>query len=160
MIPLLCKPVLDVFNRGEGRGEVESAARIANPRAESGKPLQLLLVLLLSLVACSSEYQDVTIVIDDFRFSPARVDVQAGQAVHLVVRNQGRETHRFQSPLLTQHRVAVVAEAGEPSGSLEQGMPLVPGQRLELDLTLPPGVYHFRCPIKGHRGMQGTIVVS
>lgn len=122
--------------------------------------VKFLSVLVLSLGACSSEYQDVTIVIDDFRFSPARVDVQAGQAVHLVVRNQGRETHRFQSPLLTQHGVEVVAEAGEPAGSLEQGMPLVPGQRLELDLTLPPGVYHFRCPIKGHRGMQGTIVVS
>ena len=100
------------------------------------------------------------IVIDDFRFSPARVDVQAGQPVRLVVRNQGRETHRFQSPLLAQPRINVVSEAGEPASSLDHGFPLAPGQRLELVMTLPPGVYHFRCPIKGHRGMQGMIVVQ
>lgn len=115
---------------------------------------------MLGLGACSSEYQDVTIVIDDFRISPARIDVQAGQPVLLVVRNQGRETHRFQSTLLAQYRVEVMPDAGEPAGSLEQGVPLVPGQRLELMLTLPPGIYHFRCPIKGHRGMQGMIVVQ
>ena len=118
------------------------------------------LFVLLGLVACSSGYQDVTIVVDDFRFSPARIDLQAGQSVHLVVRNQGRETHRFQSGLFAQPRVDVVSDAGEPAGSLEQGVPLAPGQRLEFILTLPPGVYHFRCPIKGHRGMQGMIVVS
>ena len=78
----------------------------------------------------------------------------------LVVRNQGRETHRFQSTLLTQPRVEVVADAGEPASSLDHGFPLAPGQRLELMLTMPPGVYHFRCPIKGHRGMQGMIVVQ
>ena len=114
---------------------------------------------MLGLGACSSEYQDVTIVVDDFRFLPARVDLRAGQPMHLVVRNQGRETHQFQSTLVAQHRVEVVSDSGEQAGSLEQGVPLAPGQRLELVLTLPPGVYHFRCPIKGHRGMQGTIVV-
>ena len=119
-----------------------------------------LLFLLLALAACSAEYQEVTIVVDEFRLSPALVDVQAGQPVRLVVRNQGRETHRFQSTLLAQYRVEVMPDAGEPAGSLEQGVPLVPGQRLELMLTLPPGVYHFRCPIKGHRGMQGMIVVQ
>lgn len=121
--------------------------------------VKLIPVILLGLAACSSEYQDVTIVIDDFRFSPARVDVQTGQAVHLVVRNQGRETHRFQATFSAQPRVQVVSEAGPQADSIKQGVPLVPGQRLELDLTLPPGVYHFRCPIKGHRGMQGMIVV-
>lgn len=117
-------------------------------------------VLLLGLAACSSEYQEVTIVVDEFRLSPARVDVQAGQPVHLVVRNQGRETHRFQSTVFTHPGVSVVSDAGEPAGSPKQGVPLAPGQRLELTLTLPPGVYHYRCPIKGHRGMQGMIVVS
>ena len=33
-IPLLCKPVLDVFNRGEGRGEVEIIVVPADPLAE------------------------------------------------------------------------------------------------------------------------------
>ncbi len=75
--------------------------------------VKCLTVLLLGLAACSSEYREVTIVVDDFRFSPARVDVQAGQAVHLVVRNQGRETHRFQSPRFDQPRVEVVSDAGD-----------------------------------------------
>lgn len=123
-------------------------------------PLLCLLLFLLSLSACSSDYQDVTIIVDDFRFSPARVDVQAGQPVHLVVRNQGRAMHRFQSGLFAQPRVEVMSDTGLQAGSLKQGVPLAPGQRLELMLTLLPGVYHFRCPIKGHRGMQGTIVVS
>ena len=115
---------------------------------------------MLSVGACASEYQEVKIVVDDFRFSPTRVDVRAGQSVHLVVRNQGRETHRFQSPLFAQPRVEVVSDAGEPASSLDHGFPLAPGQRLELMLTMPPGVYHFRCPIKGHHGMRGMIVVS
>ena len=122
--------------------------------------VKCLAVLLLGLAACSSEYQQVSIVVDEFRLSPALVDVPAGQPVLLVVRNQGRETHRFQSPLLAQHRVEVMPDSGTQVDALEQGVPLAPGQRLELVLTLPPGVYHFRCPIKGHRGMQGMIVVQ
>ncbi len=122
--------------------------------------VKFLLVLMLGLIACSAEYQDVQIVVDDFRFSPARVDVQAGQPIHIVVRNQGRETHRFQSGLLAGPYVEVVSDAVEPAGSFEQGVPLASGQRIELMLTLPPGIYHFRCPIKGHRGMRGMIVVS
>ena len=44
----------------------------------------------------------------------------------------------------------------EPASSLDHGFPLsLQAQRLELMLTMPPGVYHFRCPIKGHHGMQG-----
>lgn len=116
--------------------------------------------LLLSLGACSSEYQEVKIVIDDFRFSPVRVDLQAGQSVHLVVRNQGREPHRFQSTLLSLPRVNVASYDGKQPDSFDHGFPLAPGQRLELFLAIPPGVYHFRCPIKGHRGMKGIIVVQ
>ena len=122
--------------------------------------VKFLPIFLLSLGACVSEYQEVKIVVDDFRFSPTRVDVRAGQSVHLVVRNQGRETHRFHSPLLAHPRVDVVSDTGPQAASLEQGVPLAPGQRLELMLTLPPGVYHFRCPIKGHHGMRGMIVVQ
>ena len=122
--------------------------------------VKFLPIFLLSLGACASEYQEVKIVVDDFRFSPTRVDVRAGQSVHLVVRNQGRETHRFHSTLFAHPRVEVVSDTGRSAASLEQGVPLAPGQRLELVLTVPPGVYHFRCPIKGHRGMQGMIVVS
>ena len=127
---------------------------------KAGSLVLYLMFLVLGLGACSSEYQEVKIVVDDFRFSPARVDVQAGQPVHLLVRNQGRELHRFHSALFAHPRVDVVADAGKPADSVEHGFPLAPGQRLELVLTLPPGVYHFRCPIKGHRGMRGMIVVQ
>ena len=80
--------------------------------------------------------------------------------MHLVVRNQGRELHRFHSTLFARSRIDLVPDAGRQADALEQGVPLAPGQRFELVLTLPPGVYHFLCPIKGHRGMQGMIVVS
>ena len=148
----------------ENREEWKSGSCVVASRASTLAwglgAVKLIPVILLGLAACSSEYQEVTIIVDEFRLSPTRVDVQAGQPVLLVVRNQGRETHRFQSPLLTQHRVAIVPDIGSQPASLEQGVPLAPGQRLELTLTLPPGVYHFRCPIKGHRGMQGMIVVQ
>ncbi len=115
--------------------------------------------LLLGLGACSSEHQEVKIIVDDFRFFPVRVDLKAGQSVHLVVRNQGREPHRFQSALFSLPQVNVVLDDGKQADP-HHGFALAPGQRLELFLTMPPGVYHFRCPIKGHRGMKGMIVVQ
>ena len=152
-----CLSMIRGKERKNGRlGDVSRASTLAWGRGV----VKFLTVLILGLGACSAEYQEVTIVVDEFRLSPARVDVQAGQPVHLVVRNQGRETHRFQSPLLAEHRVEVVPDAGPQVDALEQGVPLAPGQHLELMLTLPAGVYHYRCPIKGHHGMQGMIVVS
>ena len=114
----------------------------------------------LGLAACSSEYQEVKIVVEDFRFSPARVAVKAEQPVHLVVRSQSRELHRFQSALLSRPQVHVVWNDDEKPESLDRGFPLAPGERVELFLTMTPGVYHFRCPIKGHGGMKGMIVVQ
>ena len=116
--------------------------------------VKFLPIFLLSLGACVSEYQEVKIVVDDFRFSPTRVDVRAGQSVHLVVRNQGRETHRFHSTLLAQPRVDVVSDTGPQAASLEQGVPLAPGQRLELVLTVPPGSITFGVPSKGIAGCR------
>ena len=130
------------------------------PLRTTGCMVRCFTFLLLSLGACSSGYQEVKIVVDDFRFSPVRIDLQAGQSVHLVVRNQGRELHRFQSTLLSLPRVTVVSYDGRQPDPFEHGFSLAPGQRLELFLVIPPGVYHFRCPVKGHRGMKGMIVVQ
>ena len=145
--------------RKQENGSLVVASR-ASTLAWGRGAVKCLAVLVCILGACSAEYQDVTIVVEEFRLSPARVEVQAGRAVRLVVKNQGRETHRFQSTLLAQHPIEVASDTGPQAATLKQGVPLAPGQRLELMLTLPPGVYHFRCPIKGHRGMQGMIVVS
>ena len=120
----------------------------------------LLGFLLLGIGACSSEDQEVWITLDDFRVTPTRVDVTAGQSVHLVVRNQGREPHRFQSTMFSLRGGAVVGGEGETVEQLERGLLLAPGQRVEAVLTLLPGLYHFRCPIRGHQGMNGIIVVQ
>ena len=85
---------------------------------------------MLSLGACASEYQEVKIVVDDFRFSPTRVDVRAGQSVHLVVRNQGRETHRFHSTLFAHPRVDVVSDTGPQADAREHGVPWPPANGL------------------------------
>jgi uncharacterized cupredoxin-like copper-binding protein len=37
---------------------------------------------------------------------------------------------------------------------------LEPGQSIELHVGLSPGLYPFRCWIKGHTGMEGTILVK
>ncbi len=42
----------------------------------------------------------------------------------------------------------------------ERVVRLGPGESIKFVVRLPPGTYPFRCWIKGHTGMEGTIQVS
>ena len=113
-----------------------------------------------TLLSCDTELSVVTITAEEFRFTPNQLKLPARQKVRLIVRNQGREGHVFQSSILALKNVRV---DGKSLGRLEEGndrIQINPGERIELQLVLPEGLYPFRCRIKGHKGMEGTLVVG
>jgi uncharacterized cupredoxin-like copper-binding protein len=120
------------------------------------KTLFVMVFGMLALFGCSGQSQDASITIEDFRFTPTRLHVIADRPLRLVVRNQGREMHQFQSRVLFASRVRV---KGNSVGG-QQGVAIPSGKSVELILTLPVGMYDFQCPIRGHRGMNGTIVAE
>ncbi|MDT7043800.1 cupredoxin domain-containing protein [Candidatus Nitronereus thalassa] len=117
-------------------------------------------LILLLRSGCSNEYQEVHLTIEDFRFTPTRVQVIPGQPIRLVVRNQGREIHRFQSRLLSASEVKINGEPNLLTINAKEGIAVPPGKSVELIMTLPSGVYEFQCPIRGHRGMKGVVIVE
>lgn len=104
--------------------------------------------------------ESVTVTAEEFRFAPDKIKVRPDHPFRLIIRNQGREPHVFQSPQLFREQVRYTRLA--PFGKMQQGsvITLEPGQSTEMELILPAGVYPFRCWIKGHSGMEGVIVAS
>lgn len=114
----------------------------------------------LTVSSCDTEVSVAIIRAEEFRFTPNQVKLPARQKVRLIVRNQGREGHVFQSPILKLKNVRV---NGKSLGRLEEGgdsIQIKPGERIELRLVLPEGLYPFRCLMKGHKGMEGTLVLK
>lgn len=87
--------------------------------------------------------QRVELRMREFRFEPARLEVQAGR-VELVLRNDGVIPHDFAIPALGVKTEYIAAKRE---------------QVVELDLK--PGTYAFECTVGGHKqaGMHGTLVV-
>jgi len=114
----------------------------------------------MAFSSCDSGFSSATITAEEFRFSPKLVKLPARQKVRLIVRNQGRERHVFQSPILALKGVLFDRKSlpGEWKGA--DGIQIQPGERIELSLVLPEGWYPFRCRIRGHKGMEGTLVVE
>ncbi|WP_447972556.1 cupredoxin domain-containing protein [Nitrospira sp. Kam-Ns4a] len=124
--------------------------------------LLLLLVTLSPLLltsSCTLSVQSIRIAAQDFRFVPALVQVEASRPVRLVVVNEGREVHEFAATLLADPHAQIFSEPPQtaPRG---EGLRLPPGKTLEILLRPQPGTYLFRCLIRGHAGMQGTLVVE
>ena len=117
-------------------------------------------MVFLILSGCSSEYQEVNITIEEFRFTPTELHLLPNQPIRLRVKNQGRELHRLKSQVLSVSEVRKRGEVEAPTVDLKQGLAILPGKSVELIFTLPSGMYEFRCPIRGHRGMAGMFVVE
>jgi uncharacterized cupredoxin-like copper-binding protein len=119
-----------------------------------------ILLMGLSLGACEwTGEHTLTVRAEEFRFTPRQVMAPAHLPFTLVIRNQGRERHVFQSPELFFKN-----KFGNRPGHLDGGHPadtlvLDPGQSVEVMVELSPGLYPFRCWIKGHTGMEGVIMV-
>lgn len=102
----------------------------------------------------------VVITAEEFRFTPTRIEWPPDHPLHLLIRNQGRERHVFHSPELFGPEAAVTWH--QPMVAVQESNVIVlePGRWIDLYLTLSPGLYPFRCWIKGHTGMEGTILVK
>ena len=102
----------------------------------------------------------VVITAEEFRFTPTWIEWSPDHALRLMIRNKGRERHVFHSPELFGSEAAVTWY--QPMGAVQESNAIVlePGQSIELSLALSPGLYPFRCWMKGHTGMEGTILVK
>lgn len=87
--------------------------------------------------------QRVEVRMKEFKFEPARVEVQAGR-VELVLRNEGVIPHDLAIRGLGVHTELIAAKKEEV-----------------VVLDLKPGTYPFECTVGGHKqaGMHGTLVV-
>ncbi len=109
---------------------------------------------------CEAEIQSVHIVAQDFRFTPDTIHLARSRPIHLTLFNEGRETHEFESPLLSDPSVVIesVTLAGE--ARVPDHLRIAPGQRLEVLFRAPSGTYLFYCKVRGHSGMTGTFIVE
>ena len=110
----------------------------------------LLLFLVLLVNGCSNESQVVILSIEDFRFTPDKIYLSSGKPSRLIIRNLGRELHRFKSQVLARSEVQKIEEEKKPVIDVAAGVMIPPGKTLELVFTLQPGIYNFECPIRGH----------
>ncbi len=93
--------------------------------------------------AAQPAVQRVEVRMREFKFEPARLEVQAGR-VELVLRNEGVIPHDFAIPALGV-KTEYIAVKKEKVVVLEA----------------KPGTYPFECTVGGHKqaGMHGTLVV-
>lgn len=93
--------------------------------------------------AAQPAVQRVEVRMREFKFEPARLEVQAGR-VELVLRNEGVIPHDFAIPSLGV-KTEYIAVKKEKVVVLE----------------VKPGTYPFECTVGGHKqaGMHGTLVV-
>ena len=110
--------------------------------------------------SCDVASTTVSITAEEFRFSPHTFELPAHQLVRLIVRNRGRERHVFQSRILTHKTVRLFESASRGQWGGGDAIPLEPGEQVELSIELSPGLYPFRCWIRGHAGMEGMLIVQ
>jgi uncharacterized cupredoxin-like copper-binding protein len=102
---------------------------------------------------------------DTMRYSPARITVNQGDTVRIVVKNAGRQMH--ETVLGTMPELREHAEWMKKHPTMEHDEPymvhVAPGQSGEMIWQFTEaGEYYFACLIPGHfeAGMFGTIVVK
>lgn len=110
------------------------------------------------VIGCDQS-QTVSLIAEDFRFTPDLVRVKASAPVALSVYNAGREVHEFDSPILIYAAKAPPRKETTGEGG-SAGLLIQPGQKLELLMAPPPGTYLYICRRKGHANMTGTLIVE
>jgi uncharacterized cupredoxin-like copper-binding protein len=123
------------------------------PTVDGSLALFLLFVLLVAstFVACDRT-QSVSLIAEDFRFTPQLVRVNSASPLVLTLYNAGREVHEFDSPVLMY--------AGNRSSAVSTGIVLEPGKSVQLIMAPPTGTYLYICRRKGHGNMTGTLIVE
>ncbi|MEW6543351.1 MAG: cupredoxin domain-containing protein [Nitrospirota bacterium] len=119
----------------------------------------LALCHLVIATACNVREQTARITAQDHRFVPAEIRLSAASPFRLTLTNEGREPHEFASPLLTDPQVRILAD--DSGTARATGRILVrPGRSADVAVLAPAGTYLFRCKVRGHGGMTGTLIVE
>ena len=114
-----------------------------------------------SLVSsCEIRGHTVRIAAHEFKFSPDRIELPAGQSIQIILRNQGRELHVFHAPFLNDPSVRFSWRTQQTSLQAGGAIRLPPGGSAAFAVVFPPGIYPFRCWIRGHAGMEGSLIVK
>ena len=108
--------------------------------------------MLFATTGCEPDAQTLRITAQDFQFTPAEVHLTSAKPTHLTIVNEGREPHIFESVVLV-HRL------GNP-GEITTSVRIAPNERTDMIIQPIPGTYIFHCKIRGHAGMNGTIIVD
>lgn len=96
------------------------------------------------------ETRTVEVIAEEYAFRPDTIDAEPGEALRVVLRNEGTRHHNIEFEL--------------PDGDLSLQDDVAPGENGELLFYAPDadGDYTFYCPVSDHRdlGMTGTLMVG
>ncbi|MBE2222128.1 MAG: cupredoxin domain-containing protein [Anaerolineae bacterium] len=142
---------------------------------------QVIFILLMAtavlLTACGAKTEttntkaELSLTATDIAFDTNRLEVKAGEQVHVTLHNEGVLEHDF-SIMKMPHTGDVMAEESEHGmGHDMSSMSMEPeihvaaptGESLSVEFTpSTPGEYEFFCTVAGHKeaGMVGTLVVK
>jgi uncharacterized cupredoxin-like copper-binding protein len=109
--------------------------------------------------------QTVTVRLSEYKYEPARVEIQSGKLVELRLVNSGKVLHEFVTDMLSD--VMVDLEAGKTVALVRgiEELEIPAGATVVLRFTpKQAGSYTFRCdaeePVSHHdEGMKGTMIV-
>lgn len=109
----------------------------------------------------------VTLNAADFSFSPASIDVVAGQPVKIVVQNTGVQIHDFTIRAIpldgAAHGSAAADDHAHTAGDSAVHVAAQVGATSTIEFTpAESGTYEFECSVAGHKaaGMVGTLSVK
>jgi uncharacterized cupredoxin-like copper-binding protein len=109
----------------------------------------------------------VTLNAADFSFSPASIDVVAGQPVKIVVHNTSAQVHDFTIEAIPLNGMAQgagdSAEHMHMAGDSAVHVAAAAGATSTIEFTpSQSGTYEFECTVAGHKdaGMVGTLTVK
>lgn len=119
-----------------------------------------LLSAMLPMPACEPSLPEIDVVAQEFRFVPAFIRVAADQPVVLNLINEGRDAHEFQTPLLSRGLAQLLPTSELPQQPTADSVRIPPRHRIRLVVQPRAGTYAFRCRVKGHGGMEGTIIAE
>lgn len=114
-------------------------------------------ILLVLLAACArvdapdaKDARVVRVVATDFAYDVEVIEAEPGEALRVVLRNDGTHPHNIEFEL--------------PDGEVEVEGGVAPGDMGEVLLWAPleDGAYVYYCPVGDHRGrgMEGSLVVG
>lgn len=140
-------------------------------------PFALLLIILALLVAAcgpgaddASNLEELVVTASDIAYDVDRIEVTAGQAVELTLRNDGALEHDFSIMHIPAEMNAAAAQEEEDGHDMShmEEMPelhvsAMPGESHVVSFSpTEPGEYTYFCSVSGHQeaGMSGTLLVA